>query len=129
VKRPQTYLFSSLFGTREGSPLALDSDGCCLEVDICSLIGMMEVLMSVCVGLRMKRCSHPLRTPCDQECDLVNFHSSRTVITTHGVACCLSPCGRVNNYEKPSVTEMRTCMTAPGLERRVCKSRSLTSGA
>ncbi len=26
-------------------------------------------------------------------------------------------CGRVNYYEKPSVTEMRTCMTAPGLER------------
>jgi len=97
VKRPQTYLFSSLFDTCEGLPLALDSDGCCLEVDICSLIGMMKVLMSVCVGLRMKRCSHPLRTPCDQECDLVNFHSSRTVITTvittYGVACCLRVVG------------------------------------
>jgi len=54
VKRRQTYLFSSLFDTYEGSALALDSDGCCLEVDICSLIEMMQVLMSVCVGLRMR---------------------------------------------------------------------------
>ena len=28
----------------------------------------------------------------------------------------------MNDYEKPSVTEMRTWMAAPGLERRVCKS-------
>ncbi len=87
MKSPQTYLFSSLFDTCEGSPLALDSDGCCLEVDICSLIGMRQVLMSVCVGLRMKRCSYPLK------CDLVNFHSSRTAMAPYGVACCLRVVG------------------------------------
>ena len=87
MKRPQTYLFSSLFDTCEDSQLALDSDGCCLEVDICSLIRMMQVLMTVCVGLRMKRCSHPLK------CELVNFHSSRTIIAPHGVACCLRVVG------------------------------------
>jgi len=65
MKRPQTYLFSSLFDTCEGSPLALDSNSCCLEVDIYSLIRMMQVLMSVCIRLRMKRCSHLLRTPRD----------------------------------------------------------------